>query len=341
MPSIVLRASRILLLSALVGGLLLFTAWPFLPWAPAQSQRTIVIYGFSILGEALNEGVLPAFGRSWQKSHGESVDFITSFAGSGTITNQIRLGVPVEVAIFAHELDALRLSKLGVIRQDDWRELPHAGVINKSPFIILVRPGNPKGIHELAHLSHPDIKLVHPDPLISGGALWSILAEYYAPIALGGSHEDGLQQLSGIWKNVAIQAGSARAARTQFDQGFGDALITYEQEALRDRARGKLKAEVIYPRSTILSEHVLVPVYKNIAPNQRELIAALLQFLWGDEAQKIFQEYGFRSVDQTSSAEESSFEAIEHPFYIKDLGGWEVAERDIIEGVWKNQVLKH
>ena len=50
---------------------------------------------------------------------------------------------------------------------------------------------------------------------------------------------------------MVAQAPSARAARTQFENGFGDALITYEQEALYDRSRGKLKGEIIYPHSTI------------------------------------------------------------------------------------------
>ena len=94
------------------------------------------------------------------------------------------------------------------------------------------------------------------------------------------------------------QAASARAARTQFENGFGDALITYEQEALFDRARGRLKADVVYPRSTILSEHTLVRIDRNIPRRDRELVDAFLHFLWTDDAQRIFVKYGFRSVNE-------------------------------------------
>lgn len=39
--------------------------------------------------------------------------------------------------------------------------------------------------------------------------------------------------LYAVWRNVIAQAGSGRAARTQFENGFGDALVTYEQELLQ------------------------------------------------------------------------------------------------------------
>ena len=65
---------------------------------------------------------------------------------------------------------------------------------------------------------------------------------------------------------------SARAARTQFENGFGDALITYEQEAVSDLARGRLAAEIIYPRSTILSEHTVVSINRNIEAAERDLV---------------------------------------------------------------------
>ena len=49
--------------------------------------------------------------------------------------------------------------------------------------------------------------------------------------------------LRGVWSRVVAQAASARAARTQFENGFGDALITYEQDVLRDKRRDRLKGD--------------------------------------------------------------------------------------------------
>ena len=325
----------------IVAGLALYALWPWIPGTRAIPTRTLVVYGFSILGEVMSEGIFPAFQSEWEMRRGESLQFISSFAGSGTVTNQMILGVPAEVGVLSLELDALRLVKAGVLRGPTWRQLPYAGVLNRTPFIILVRPGNPKGIHGFSDLARPGIGVVHPDPLTSGGANWAIVAEYGA----ASRHrpdpaQAGYQLLLGIWRNVVAQAASARAARTQFENGFGDALITYEQEAIRDLARGRLRAEIVYPRSTIFSEHTLVVVDKNIAIEQRELVEAFVAFLWSDPAQSIFVKFGYRSMNETLNESNLLFGHIQDPFLIRDFGDWPQAKREIVDAIWKNRVLQ-
>ena len=149
--------------------------------------------------------------------------------------------------------------------------------------------------------------------------------------------DNGSDMLLGVWKNVVAQAASARAARTQFENGFGDALITYEQEALYDKSRGKLTSEIVYPRSTVYSEHTLVRIDRNIPRRDRELVDAFVQFLWSDRAQAAFSRYGFRSVDEERNA---GLTKIEDGFGIADFGGWAKAKKEIVDGVWKGRVLK-
>jgi sulfate transport system substrate-binding protein len=73
--------------------------------------------------------------------------------------------------------------------------------------------------------------LIHPDPVSSGGAQWSILAIYGSELVKS-EKENGERDtasvtlLEAIWKNVISTPGSAREARTQFETGFGDALVT-------------------------------------------------------------------------------------------------------------------
>ncbi|MGQ0570550.1 MAG: substrate-binding domain-containing protein, partial [Armatimonadota bacterium] len=320
-----------------LGALGLYALWPMLPWG-RNATRTLVLYGFSILGEVMNEGVFPAFQAEWQRRHGEKVEFISSFASSGTITNQMILGVPAQVAILSLELDALRLVDRRVLPGPTWRALPHKGVVNRTPFIIMVRPKNPRQIRDFESLVSPGVGVVHPDPLTSGGAQWAILAEYGAALRRTGNRDAAYRQLLGIWKNVVAQASSARAARTQFENGFGDVLITYEQEAVRDRARGRLAADVVYPRSTILSEHTVAIIEKNIGEKDRELVKNFVDFLWSEAAQRIFVEYGFRSVEDRFNAQNREFGRIADPFTIGDLGGWPRAKSEIIEAIWKRQV---
>ena len=172
-------------------------------------------------------------------------------------------------------------------------------------------------------------------------ANWAVVAEYGAGARAGGLYprRAGHSMLLGVWKNVVAQAPSARAARTQFENGFGDALITYEQEALYDRSREKVKADVVYPRSTVLSEHTLVRIGRNVSRHEADLVDAFARFLFSDEAQRIFVRYGFRSVTEPLNESNPAFGRIEDPFRIADLGGWKRAKKEIVDAVWKRQVL--
>lgn len=329
-----------ILVSAFIGGLAFYTIIPLLP-LPNQSARprTIIIYGFSILEQVMTGSIFPAFQAKWRERTGEHVEFISSFGGSGTVTNQVIMGVPAEVVLLSLELDAQRLVAAGVTGPDSWKTLPEQGVLNRSPIVILVRQGNPKGIRDWADLARTGVRIIHPDPLTSGAANWSILAEYGAG-SRGGTDQNGKDLLVGIWRNVVALAGSARAARSQFENGFGDALVTYEQDVIVDKARGQLGGEIVYPQRTIFTEHTVVLVDRNIKPDERELINAFLDYLWSKEAQSIFVGYGFRSTSAEYNANNSSFGVIEDPFSVRELGGWTRVKKEIIDGVWKSQVMQ-
>jgi ABC-type sulfate transport system substrate-binding protein len=341
------KLSSYLLPTLILLALALFLTWPWIQEARKVQpyQRVMVIYGFSILGEAMNQGVFPAFTRLWRQETGEEVVFTSSFAGSGTITNQIVLGAPAQLAILSHEGDALRLKETGVIATD-WHSFPAGGILNRTPFVILVRKGNPKNIRTYADLARLGIGVIHPDPLTSGGAKWSILAEFVSATGRPGSDDPedlrlGKAQLLGIWRNVVGQSPSAAGARTQFENGLGDALITYEQQGLAPRGDAKERAEIVRPPSTILSEHPLVQLDRNIRPKDKALVRAFREFLFSDAAQAIFVRYGFRSaVNPALDSANPDLPPIPTAFTVKEMGGWEVADALVYEKIWKGEVLK-
>ena len=333
-----LRASLVFVLLAI---LVLSSCLP-------QSQQTtsgshnITLYGFSILKEVLEKAIFPAFAAKWKKEHGQDVRFTSSFAGSETVTNQILQGVGADIAILSIERDAERLKQAGFVTSD-WRQLPSSGIINQTPFIILVRKGNPKGIRDFADLGKPGVQLIHPEPVSSGGAQWSLLAIYGSELkkteAEGARDEArALKTLRAVWKNVIASPDSARAARTQFETGHGDALITYELEGLLMKQAGA-DIEIILPESTIFSEHPAVVVDRNVTPEERPVIEAFMQFLWSEEAQRAFVQYHFRSINnETLNEANKQFGQIRMPFTIEYFGGWGKAYPDIIEHVWRDQV---
>ena len=308
-----------------------------------SGARNITVFGFSIMKEALEKEIYPAFAAKWKKESGEDVTFTSSFAGSETVTNQIMQGAPADIAILSIERDVDRLVQSGAV-PDDWRTTPQKGIVNKTPFVILVRQGNPKGIKDFSDLGKPGVKLIHPDPASSGGAQWSILAIYGSELKksekeTGKPDPNRAQQtLLSVWHNVISTPGSAREARTQFETGYGDALITYELEGLLMK-EANAPIEIVVPQSTIFSEHPVTIVDRNVTPDERPAVQAFRNYLWSDEAQQAFVKYHFRSVtNETFNDTNQQFAKIEIPFTVDYLGGWNRAYPEIIEKVWRDQI---
>jgi sulfate transport system substrate-binding protein len=318
-----------------------------LPQPPSHTGGgvNITLYGFSIMKESLEKSVYPAFSAKWKSEHGVDVRFTSSFAGSETITNQILQGVKAQVAILSIERDAERLKHGGAVTSD-WHSLPQKGIVNKTPFVILVRKGNPKGIHDFPDLAKPGIKLIHPDPESSGGAQWSILAIYGSELVKSkeqfGTADSprALHTLQAIWRNVVSTPGSAREARTTFEQGYGDALITYELEGLLLK-QANAPIEMVVPEATIFSEHPVVIIDRNVTPGDRPAVEAFVRFLWTDEAQRAFVQNHFRSATNDALTQENKeLTTIKYPFTVDYFGGWGRAYSEVIEAVFKNQVQK-
>jgi sulfate transport system substrate-binding protein len=325
---------------ALVLALTLISAGCQPPEEPGRepTRQTIVVYGFSVQEEVMTEKVFPAFQAHWLGRTGQEVTFQSVFAGSEEIAEAIIGGARADVAVLSNEQHAVWL-RINDCVETDWHLLPHQGIISRSSVVIVVRPDNPLGIKNWADLTGPGVKLIHPDPRASGGAQWALLAEYGSSMLLkGGSKETACEQLRGIWANVIATPASSREALRQFVFGTGDALVTYEQDALLARARGAT-LEVVAPYSTFVSEHVAVIVDCNVQPWEREVVEAFVDFLWSEEAQRAFTYYYFRAVtDEELNEEVPEFHTIERPFTVQDLGGWERAYPEIIRGVWEEQI---
>src|ERR1044071_9114185 len=316
-----------------------------LPKPPAESgDITITFYGFSVMKESLEKAIFPGFAAQWKQQHGQVVQFQSSFAGSETVTNQILRGAPADIAILSIERDAQRLQKDGFVTSD-WHSFPGHGIVNKTPFVIIVRKGNPKGIRDFSDLAKPGIRLIHPDPISSGGAQWSILAIYGSELKKSEAESKeqdqtrALQTLRAIWKNVISTPGSAREARTTFELGNGDALITYELEGLLMK-EANAPIEIVVPKATIFSEHPAVVIDKNITAAKRPVIDEFMQYLWSDEAQNAFVKFHFYSTTNDEFNQMNVFGQIETRFTVEDFGGWDKAYPEIIEGVFRDQVQR-
>ena len=305
-------------------------------------SKTFVLYGFSILDNVMTEEIIPEFRRHWRDKTGQDVRIITSFAGSGTITNQIIFGALAQVAIVATELDARHIEDAG-LTTTDWSEFKNKGTFAYSTAVILTRAGNPKGLHSFEDLTADGVEVVFPDPTTSGGAQWAVLALYGSSLAKSKSgggvadHESAVELLKQVALNANSLPESARKALTQFGLGYGDALLTYENEALLDTSHGR-EYEVVVPGSTIYIQPKVLIIDRNVDDGDRQVASEFVEFLWSKTAQMALARNNFR-VPQQEVMElfAKKFQEIQLPFTVDDLGGWELATAEIIERTWRER----
>jgi sulfate transport system substrate-binding protein len=287
-----------------------------------------VVYAFSSQEEALTQGIFPAFQQTWEAETGQVLSIEGVFGPSGSLVGQINLGAPADIAIFSNQRHADCLKGGKFVNQDTAPVM-----IAFTPLVIITRPDNPASLAEFADLTKPGLQLLHADPRSSGAGEWAVLAEYGSAYLETKSHETAKTQLQDIWRNVSLVGSSARATLTLFELGAGDALVTYEQDALLAKARG-VPMEIIEPKRTILARHFAVIVDGNVTYVERPIVEAFLAFLQSSEGQQIFNQFNLRSanLDQTVTPD------LLQPFTEEDLGGWGQAYSQLIENLWKTEI---
>lgn len=313
-------------------GLIFLSALIYLVWSGVlfddSKPLRLIVYAFSTQEEVLSQGIFPAFERAWEAETGKDVVIEGVFGPSGTLSVQITLGAPADVAIFSNQrhIDWLKFSKC--VDRDT-----HQVMIASTPLVILTRPGNPASISDFADLTQPGIRLLHANPTSSGAGEWSVLAEYGSAFLETGDHGPAEAQLKGIWQNVRLVGSSARTTLTLFELGAGDALVTYEQDAYFAQERN-VPLEIIMPRRTILARHYAVIVDENVTSVERQAVEAFLAFILSDEGQQILGQYYFRPA----TIESDALPELIHPFTEQDLGGWTQAYNSLIENLWKTEI---
>ena len=301
--------------------------------ANRAETNTLTIGAYSVVREALREGLLPAFAEHWKQTTGRSVRFEESYNASGAQARAIAAGFDADVAVLSLEDDIDLLVKAGIVSKD-WRKSgPGGGMITRSLVVIGVRPGNPKQVTGWDDLTRPGVAVLYPDPKTSGGARWNINAIYGAGW-LGlkeGTPPDASAArdlLAKVQKNVVNMDSSGRQSLATFERGVGDAVVTYENELNLRLKRSGGSIESILPSRTLLIEGPAALVETSVNRHgNRALAEAFLKFAQGAEGQRILGEYGFRRLDAPIPA---------GVFTMKDLGGWTEIKAKLYgpKGVW-------
>ncbi|MFI9573242.1 sulfate ABC transporter substrate-binding protein [Microbispora rosea] len=263
--------------------------------------------------QAAFEDVIKAFQKT---PEGKNVTFTQSYGASGDQSRAVANGLKADIVEFSLETDITRLVKAGIVAED-WNSGPTKGMLTKSVVVIGTRKGNPKGIKTWDDLVKPGIEVLTPNPFTSGAARWNLLAGYGAKSNKGADQAAGLTYLDALLKNVPVQDDSGRKALQTFTGGKGDALLTYENEAIFAQQNGQ-ELEYTIPDATLLIENPVAVTKTSAHPKEAQ---AFLKYLYSTGAQTIFAKNGYRPVIDGVTG--FDWQTPPQLFTIQDLGGWD------------------
>ncbi|MBT9254567.1 sulfate ABC transporter substrate-binding protein [Phycicoccus sp. KQZ13P-1] len=285
----------------------------------AGATTTLNLYGYAVPKVGYDK-VIPAFQKT---EAGKGVQFQQSYGASGDQSRKVAAGAEADIVSFSVEPDVTRLVDAKMV-DPGWSSGEHQGIPFGSVVTIVVRKGNPKGIKDWDDLLKPGVDVVTPNPFSSGSAKWNLLAPYAVKSQGGQDVQAGLDYVNALVSDhVKVQPKSGREATETFLQGSGDALLSYENEALFIEREGDPVEHVTPPQTFKIENPVAVlSTSKNAAKAK-----AFDDFLYTPEAQKLWAQAGFRPVDETVAAEfASDFPTPEKLWTIADLGGWSTVD---------------
>jgi sulfate/thiosulfate-binding protein len=308
----------------------------------AQQKRTLILGAYTVPKEAYQQEIIPAFQEYWNQKTGEVVEFQESYIASGAQARAIMGGFEADIAALSLEGDVQKLVHHGSITHD-WQANSTRGFVTQSVVVIGYRTGNPKGIRDWEDLAKPGIQVLYPNPKTSGGAMWCVNAIYGGALKTTEAEtgrpdptyaEDLLYR---IQKNVKVMDKSGRGSVTTYERGIGDAILTYENEALLRQMQGR-EFPYVVPRATILIENPIAVVDRNVDKHgTRDVAEAFVSFCLTEQAQRAYARYGLRPVIPSVAGEFSQkFPKPELLFNIDYLGGWSEVFQTIYgpDGIW-------
>ncbi len=198
-----------------------------------------------------------------------------------------------------------------------------------------MRSGNEKGIADWDDLAEDGVDVITPDPKSSGGACWNFLAAWHwADLAYDGDEDQIRSFMTSLYSNVLVMDSGARGATTTFvENGQGDVLIAWENEALLALDEYPGEFELVAPSVSIKCEPSVAVVDENVDDaGTREVAEDYLAYLYSDEAQELIGECYYRPSNETILESFSdTFDLTMELCSIDDFGGWDQAYEDYFD----------
>jgi len=329
-------------------GLALILAGAAAPALKLEAPKPVTLLNVSYdPTRELYEDFNKQFAGYWKNKTGQDVTIRQSHGGSGKQARSVIDGLEADVVTLALAYDIDQIAEKAGSLPTDWQKrLPDNSSPYTSTIVLLVRKGNPKGIHDWGDLAKPGVSVITPNPKTSGGARWNYLAAWaWALRQPGGNEAKAKDFVSRLYKNVPVLDAGARGSTTTFvERGIGDVLIAWENEALLAiKELGPGKFEVVAPSLSILAEPPVAVVDKVARKHgTAEVARAYLEYLYTAEGQEIAARHFYRPRMPTVAAKYGNqFPKMTLVTVDEVFGGWKKAQSThFADGAFFDQIYQ-
>lgn len=287
------------------------------------------------------------FRNYYYKKTGIKVDVVQSHGGSGKQALEVANGLPADVVTLALEADVDAVKDAGLIPEGYVNRLPRSSSPYTSTIVFLVRKGNPKKLYDWDDLIKKGVEVITPNPKTSGGARWNYLAAWYYFERQGLKESQILEKMRRLYKNVIVLDSGARGATTTFvENGQGDVLIAWENEAFLTLEQNPGEYELVVPSASILCQPTVAEVDTVTKENGTHKAArAYLEYLYSNNAQNLEARHFFRP---TTASILKQYEDHTKSRVIRKIpadGKWIITNLDLTNirhfGGWQKTTARH
>jgi sulfate transport system substrate-binding protein len=262
----------------------------------AAAQTEILNASYDLSREFYGE-YNPVFEAYYKAKTGTAVKVKQSNGGSSKQARAVLDGLKADVATFNQETDIQLLVDGGVVNKNWKARLPHSASPYRTLTVFVVRKGNPKKLKSWEDLAKKGVQLVAANPKTSGNGRYVFLgAAATAHKKFKGDEGKIKSFLKVFYGNFPILPTGGRDLTTAFvERKVGDALLTFEAEALLLTAEFPGQYEVVVPKLTVSPDFPVAVVDKVVdAKGTRTAAEAYADYLFSDVGQELAAKYNYR-----------------------------------------------
>jgi molybdate transport system substrate-binding protein len=250
---------------------------PVEPGSPApRGQAELFVFAASSLLEVFQE-----IGAQFEQQHpGTKVRF--NFAGSAQLVAQLSQGASASVAAFADTRNMRQAQQQGLIAGEPV-------IFARNRLVLIVPASNPAGIHTLADLARPGVKVVLAHDNVPIG--------HYARQVLERASQDpayGSDFAQRVLANLVSEEVNVKQVVAKIQLGEADAALVYATDVTPAVRQQVTEIELPEQVNVVTCYPIAVVVG---APDQA-LARAFIDQVRSPEGQAVLERYGFRPVGQ-------------------------------------------